>query len=92
MAARIARHDGKLLGEHIDDLALALIAPLGTEDDGGLALRLVHSKDAPGKRSGESARRTPRPFVIILCTLCPEPMLQHRRKMLSAASREKSAA
>jgi hypothetical protein len=34
VAARIARHNVELLGEDIDDLALALIAPLGSKDDG----------------------------------------------------------
>ena len=30
--ARVARHHGELLAQHIDDLALALIAPLGAKD------------------------------------------------------------
>jgi hypothetical protein len=31
MAARVARHGGKPLAEHVYDLALALIAPLGAQ-------------------------------------------------------------
>ena len=33
VAARIPRHDGKLLRQYIHNLALALIAPLGTQND-----------------------------------------------------------
>ena len=33
VAALIARHDVESLGEEIDDLAFALVAPLGAEDD-----------------------------------------------------------
>ena len=33
MAALIARHDIELLGEEIDDLPFALVAPLGAQDD-----------------------------------------------------------
>jgi hypothetical protein len=49
VAAGIARHHGKVLGKNIDDLAFALIAPLGSEDNGGLALRLGHLRFAPGR-------------------------------------------
>jgi hypothetical protein len=35
MAAGIAGYDRKSLGEYIDNLALALVAPLGSYDDRG---------------------------------------------------------
>ena len=33
VAAGVARHDGKALAEHVDNLAFAFIAPLGAEND-----------------------------------------------------------
>ena len=33
VSASVAGHDGKALGEHVDDLAFAFIAPLGAEND-----------------------------------------------------------
>jgi hypothetical protein len=37
VAAGIAGHDLEALRQYIDDLALALVAPLGADDDGCLA-------------------------------------------------------
>ena len=34
VAALVAHHVGVLLGEQIDDLRLALVTPLGADDDG----------------------------------------------------------
>ena len=34
VAALVARDDGERLGQQVDDLALALVAPLGADDDG----------------------------------------------------------
>jgi len=57
VAAGVAGDDIELFREDVDDLALAFVAPLGSEDDGGLAaLRarrelafdLAHEGDAPG--------------------------------------------
>ncbi len=46
VAALEARHRGDALGEQVDDLALALVAPLGADDDDELA----HARaSAPGK-------------------------------------------
>jgi hypothetical protein len=36
--ARIARHDGEVFREDVDDLALALVTPLRADDDRSLAL------------------------------------------------------
>jgi hypothetical protein len=33
VASGIAGHDGKVVGEHVDNLALAFIAPLRADDD-----------------------------------------------------------
>ena len=33
VASGIAGHDGKVVGEHVDNLALAFIAPLRSDDD-----------------------------------------------------------
>src|SRR5437870_11427049 len=33
MSARVARYDGKVLRQDIDDLALAFVTPLGADDD-----------------------------------------------------------
>ena len=44
VAALVAGDDGERLGEQVDDLALALVAPLGADDDGGGRLVLT----APG--------------------------------------------
>ena len=33
VAAGVARHDRKCLGEYVDNLALALVAPLGSNND-----------------------------------------------------------
>ena len=35
VAALVTRDDGERLGQQVDDLALALVAPLGADDDGG---------------------------------------------------------
>jgi hypothetical protein len=37
MPSGITGHDGKVVGENVDDFAFALVAPLGADDDGGLA-------------------------------------------------------
>src|SRR5258708_7004618 len=37
MAAGIARDNGKILRQHVDNLSLALVAPLGANNDRGLA-------------------------------------------------------
>jgi hypothetical protein len=51
VAAGVTGYDVELLGENVDDLALALVAPLGTEDDGGLTLGLAHRLGAPDNLS-----------------------------------------
>jgi hypothetical protein len=38
MAAGIARHDGEVFREHVDNLAFALVAPLGADDDRSFSL------------------------------------------------------
>ena len=41
VAALVARDDGERLCEQIDDLALALVAPLGADDDGAVAVAVL---------------------------------------------------
>jgi len=50
VAAGVTRDDIEAFGEDIDDLALALIAPLGSKDDGGraLAVLLAHERVGSG--------------------------------------------
>src|SRR6266404_5950333 len=38
VASGVTRHDGEVLGEHVNNLALALVAPLSADHDGGLTL------------------------------------------------------
>ncbi len=38
VAAGVTGDDGEALGEDVDDFAFAFVAPLGSEDDGGLAM------------------------------------------------------
>src|SRR5260370_41826204 len=48
--ALVAHHQIGALGEHVDDLALALVAPLGADDDDAVCLRSEHGspeKNAP---------------------------------------------
>ena len=50
VSAGVAGHHGKVLRQHIDDLSLALIAPLGAHDDRSLAFFQfpLRSEDAAG--------------------------------------------
>src|SRR5690606_13776592 len=62
VAALVAHHRGGLIGQQVDDLALALITPLGTQDDDVLAhntcpLRTLGSRRAGGKSLRSSAPR-----------------------------------
>ena len=58
MAAGVAGDDIELFTEDVDDLALAFVAPLGSKDNGGLAvdLRLAHGRIGSGVLLGGSAR------------------------------------
>src|SRR2546422_8461745 len=50
-AALVADHEIGALGQHVHDLPLALVAPLGADDDDALRLRSEHcdsNKNAPG--------------------------------------------
>src|SRR6185503_14415072 len=63
-AALVAAHDIRLLGEQVDDLALAFVAPLRADHDGrGHRRRVARpSVGESGKVTGdEAARRPPRP-------------------------------
>src|SRR5579862_2515018 len=51
VASGIAGYDGKVLREHVDNFAFALIAPLGANDDRGLAF--FHDQLRPQK-SGQA--------------------------------------
>jgi hypothetical protein len=50
VAPGVAGHDGKVLRQDVDDLAFALIAPLGANDDRGIAL--VQSNRLPCENGG----------------------------------------
>ena len=41
-AALVAHDDVGLLGEDVDDLALAFVAPLGADDDDALVILIEH--------------------------------------------------
>jgi hypothetical protein len=49
-AALVAHHPVGALGEHVDQLALALVAPLGADDDERTNGRIEH--DGPGRSAG----------------------------------------
>src|SRR5581483_9455527 len=53
--ALVANDQVGALGEHIHDLALALVAPLGADDDNAVSLRSEHS--SPRKRPARVAGR-----------------------------------
>ena len=81
VAAGVARDHVELLREDVDDLALALIAPLGTKNDGGLALQralliaLLLTHVAPEKLGGwECAKRKARAHASFYTVSRGKPM------------------
>ena len=61
----ISTHDVRVSGEQIDDLALALVAPLGA-DDYGRRHEIVYMR-GPGRRAGVLGASEPR-FEFAICT------------------------
>src|SRR5207245_314902 len=54
--ALIAHDEIGALGEHVDDLPFALVAPLGADDHDAVGLRSEHRPRPPSKNAPESGR------------------------------------
>src|SRR2546428_13202262 len=63
MSATISRHDGEIFREDVDDLALALVPPLRTYNDRGLALLQIQLR-------GRKIARLPSPPCRVAHTSC----------------------
>ena len=63
VAASVAGDDGKALGEHVDDLAFAFIAPLGAEND---CCFCSHGSLLPGIKLHSSHTPTPAFLTVVL--------------------------
>ena len=89
VAAGVARDDVEFFAEDVNDFAFAFVAPLGSEDDGGLALvlGLAHERVGSGVLLGGSARGMLAPMIhfILVIRFAKENTMQIKEAVQQAS-------